>query len=143
MKKPLFVLLVLCVLLLIIAAPACKKVKPGETPEEAEQAKLEADLAAEAAAEAAAAEAAAKPVPPPPKMNDEVYVDIRARQALIYDKYKDDLDLAQQTVDQVYEKHLVILQEFKDFEAKQTREHRADLEKKVLDYMQKILGEYR
>jgi len=46
-------------------------------------------------------------------------------------------------VDQVYEKHLVTLQEFRDFEAKQTREHRADLEKKVMDYMQKILKEYR
>jgi len=143
MKKTVLVLIILCAVLLVVAAPACKKSKPGETPEEAEQAKLEADLAAAAAAEAAAAEAAAKPVPPPPKMNDEVYIDIRARQALIYDKYKDDLDLAQQIVDQVFEKHLVTQQEFKDFEAKQTREHRADLEKKVMDYMQKIMGEYR
>jgi hypothetical protein len=139
MKKTTIILVVLCAVLLVLAPPACKKTKTGETPEEAEQARLDS----EQAAEAAAAEAAAKPVPPPPKMNDEVYIDIRARQALIYDKYKDDLDLAQQAVDQVYEKHLVTLQELKDFEAKQTREHRADLEKKVMDYMQKIMGEYR
>lgn len=139
MKKTTIILVILCAVLLIVAAPACKKAKPGETPEEAEQARLDS----EQAAEAAAAEAAAKPVPPPPKMNDEVYIDIRARQALIYDKYKDDLDLAQQTVDQVFEKHLVTQQEFKDFEAKQTREHRADLEKKVMEFMQKIMGEYR
>jgi type II secretory pathway component PulM len=139
MKKTTIILVILCIVLLVIVAPACKKTKQGETPEEAEQARLEA----EQAVEAAAAEAAAKPVPPPPKMNDEVYIDIRARQALIYDKYKDDIDLAQQVVDQVYEKHLVTLQEFRDFEAKQTPEHRAALEKKVMDYMQKILGEYR
>jgi hypothetical protein len=139
MKKTTIILVILCIVLLVVVAPACKKTKQGETPEEAEQARLEA----EQAVEAAAAEAASKPVPPPPKMNDEVYIDIRARQALIYDKYKDDLDLAQLNVDQVYEKHLVTLQELRDFEAKQTREHRADLEKKVMDYMQKILSEYR
>jgi type II secretory pathway component PulM len=139
MKKTTIILVILCIVLLVIVAPACKKTKQGETPEEAEQARLEA----EQAVEAAAVEAASKPVPPPPKMNDEVYIDIRARQALIYDKYKDDLDLAQLNVDQVYEKHLVTLQELRDFEAKQTREHRADLEKKVMDYMQKILKEYR
>ena len=139
MRKTTVIFVILCAVLLVVASPACKKTKQGETTDEAEQARLES----EQAAEAAAAEAAAKPVPPPPKMNDDVYLDIRARQALIYDKYKDDLDLAQQTVDQVFEKHSVTLQEFKDFEAKQTREHRADLEKKVMDYMQKIMDEYR
>jgi hypothetical protein len=139
MKKTTIILVILCAVLLVIAAPACKKTKPGETPEEAEQARLDA----EQATEAAAGEAAAKPVPPPPKMNDEVYIDIRARQALIYEKFKDEPGLAQQAVDQLFEKHLVTQQEFKDFEAKQTREHRADLEKKVMEYMQKIMGEYR
>jgi glutamate/tyrosine decarboxylase-like PLP-dependent enzyme len=139
MKKTAIVLVILCVVLLVVAAPACKKTKSGETTDEAEQAKLDS----EQAAEAAAAEAAAKPVPPPPKMNDEVYIDIRARQALIDDKYKDDPALAQQSLDQVFEKHLVTLQEFRDFEAKQTPEHRAALEKKVMEFMQRILGEYR
>jgi type II secretory pathway component PulM len=139
MRKTAVLLVILCVVLLVVASPACKKTKSGETTDEAEQAKLEA----EQAAEAAAAEAAAKPVPAPARMNDDVYIEIRARQALIYDKYKDDPALAQQALDQVFEKHLVTLQEFRDFEAKQSREHRADLEKKVMDYMQKIMGEYR
>jgi hypothetical protein len=139
MKKTTLVLIVLCAVLLIVAAPACKKAKEGETLEEAEQAKLDA----EQAAEAAAAEAAAKPVPPASKMNEDVYIEIRARAALIFDKYKDDLELAEKNVDALYEKAQVTLQEFKAFEAKQTMEKRAELEKKVVDFMQKILSEYR
>jgi hypothetical protein len=46
-------------------------------------------------------------------------------------------------VDALYEKAQVTLQEFKAFEAKQTMEKRAELEKKVVDFMQKILSEYR
>ena len=48
---------------------------------------------------------------------------------------------AEQTVGELYEKHLVTQQEFKDWEAKQTMEKRSALEKKVMDFMQKILGE--
>jgi hypothetical protein len=139
MKKNALVLIVLCAVLLIVAAPACKKSKSGDTIEEAEQAKLDA----EQAAEAAAAEAAAKPVPPPPKMTEEVYVEIRARSALIFDKFKDDLDQAERTVEALYEKHLVTQQEFKAWEAKQTPEKRGELERKVVDFMQKILDEYK
>ena len=139
MKKTAIVLIVLCAGLLIVAAPACKKSKGGETAEEAEQAKLEA----EQGAEAAAAEAAAKPVPPASKMTEEVYVEIRARSALIFEKYRDDLEQAEKTVEALYEKLLVTLQEFKAWEAKQTPEKRGELEKKVVDFMQKILDEYK
>jgi len=139
MKKSTVILIALCAALLVVAAPACKKSKGGETPEEAEQAKLEA----EQATEAAAAEAAAKPVPPASKMNDDVYVEIRARMALIFEKYKDDLPQAEQNVGELYEKFLVTQEEFKAFEAKQPLDKRADLEKKVMIFMQKILNEYR
>ena len=140
MKKTALVLTVLfTALVLVVAAPACKKSKSGESPEEAEQAKLDSEVSAEAAA----AEAAAKPVPPASRMSEDVYVEIRARTALIFEKYKDDMVQAEQTVGELYEKHLVTQQEFKDWEAKQTMEKRSALEKKVMDFMQKILGEYR
>ena len=139
MRKTAVALTVLAAAVLLIAAPACKKSKSGETAEEAEEAKLEAELAAEAAA----AEAAAKPVPPPSRMSEDVYVEIRARTALIFEKYKDDLPLAEQTVFELYEKLGVSQQEFKVWEAKQAIEKRAALEKKVVEFMQKILSEYR
>jgi hypothetical protein len=140
MKKTALVLMVLfTALVLVVAAPACKSSKRGESPEEAEQAKLDSEVSAEAAA----AEAAAKPVPPASRMSEDVYVEIRARTALIFEKYKDDMVLAEQTVGELYEKFLVTQQEFKTWEAKQTMEKRSALEKKVMDFMQKILGEYR
>jgi hypothetical protein len=139
MKKTALILIALCAALLIVAAPACKKSKGSETPEAAEQAKLDA----EQAADAAAAEAAAKPVPPASKMNDDVYVEIRARMALIFEKYKDDIPQAEQSMSDLYVKFQVTQEEFKAFEAKQPLDKRADLEKKVVIFMQRILNEYR
>jgi hypothetical protein len=139
MKKLAVVLIVLCSVLLVFTAPACKKSKGGETLEEAEQAKLEA----EQAAEAAAAEAAAKPVPPASKMSDDVYVEVRARSALIFEKFKEDLPQAEKGLEDLYEKFQVTQTEFKAWEAKQTPEKRSALEKKVVEFMQKILDEYK
>lgn len=81
--------------------------------------------------------------PASPKITEEIYIDLTARSALIWDKYKDDPERAQQEVDDLYLKAGVTWKEYKEFEAKLTPFQREALQKKIMDYMQKILHEYR
>jgi len=81
--------------------------------------------------------------PPAPRMTEELYIDLTARSALIWDKYKDEPEKAQQEVDNLYLKAGVTWKEYKEFEAKLTSQQRDALQKKILDYMQKIIHEYR
>lgn len=85
----------------------------------------------------------AAPKPAPPRMNEDVYVEISARSALIFEKYKEDMEQAQREVETVYEKFGVTLKEFRDFEARLTPEKSNELQKRVQDFIQKIAGEYR
>jgi hypothetical protein len=125
--------------LLLFASPGCKK--SGETAARSDEvAQLEAE---QQAAEQAAAEAAAKPAAPVSRMNDDLYIEITARSALIQDKYKENLDQAQKEVDALYDKFGVTIKEYDDFRAKQTPKHRGELEKKVVDFMQKVASEYK
>lgn len=78
-----------------------------------------------------------------PKMTEEIYIDLTARSALIWDKYKDEPEKAQQEVDNLYLRAGVTWKEYKEFEAKLTPQQREALQKKIMDYMQKILHEYR
>ncbi|MCX7974935.1 MAG: hypothetical protein N3B16_10635 [Candidatus Aminicenantes bacterium] len=77
------------------------------------------------------------------KMTEELYIDLTARSALIWDKYKDEPEKAQQEVDNLYLKAGVTWKEYKEFEAKLTPQQREALPKKIMDHMQKILPEYR
>jgi hypothetical protein len=81
--------------------------------------------------------------PPAPRMTEELYIDLTARSALIWDKYKDEPEKAQQEVDNLYLRAGVTWKEYKEFEAKLTPQQRDALQKKILDYMQKIIHEYR
>jgi hypothetical protein len=131
MKKYWIPVLILAVPLVLLSLAGCSK-QPG-TDEEAAQ---EADQPAEETAETAAK-------PPAPKMNDDVYVEIKARSALIYEKYKEDPDQAQKEIEALYEKKGVTFAEYKEFSAKLTFQHTNELEKRVVDFMQKIAQEYR
>ncbi len=83
MKKYWTLILILAVWLVLLGLTGClKQSGPGE--EAVEETEEPAEEAADMAAK-----------PPAPKMNDDVYVEIKARSALIYEKFKDDPDQAQ------------------------------------------------
>lgn len=82
-------------------------------------------------------------VPARPKMTEELYIDLTARSALIWDKYKEEPEKAQQEVDDLYLRAGVTWKEYKEFESKLTPQQRDALQKKIMDYMQKIIHEYR
>ncbi|MGQ9579023.1 MAG: hypothetical protein ACUVWQ_10410 [Candidatus Aminicenantales bacterium] len=90
-----------------------------------------------------AEEAEAPTKPAVPKMTEELYIDITARSALIWDKYKEEPEKAQQEVDNLYLKAGVTWKEYKEYEAKLTLKEKDTLQKKILEYMQKIITEYR
>ena len=139
MKKIFAIGLVLAAVFILIAAPGCKKSSDTPTEEDLEKARLDAEQAAEEAAAKAAEE---KPLPPP-KMNEDVYVEITARSVLIRDKYKDDAEQAEKEVEAVYEKFGVTFKEYKDFQDKLTPQRLGELQRKINDFIQKIVNEYR
>lgn len=139
MKKIFAIALVSWAVLILLNAPGCKTSSDKATLEELEQARLEAEQAAEEAANKAAEE---KPLPPP-KMNEDVYVEITARSVLIRDKYKDDAAQAEKEVEAVHEKFGVTFMEYKDFQDKLTPQRLGELQRKINDFIQKIINEYR
>ncbi len=123
----------LCCLLLVFlfTTSGCRKSSTSEDELQAEEVFVE-----EQPEEAA-------PKPAPPRMSDDVYVEISARSALIFEKYKEDMEQGQREVEAVYEKFGVTLKEFRDFQAKMTPEKSNELQKRVQEFIQKIAGEYR
>lgn len=127
------VLLSLCCLLFdfLFTTPGCRR--DDTSKEELQQEEVFVEEQPEEAA----------PKPAPPRMSDDVYVEISARSALIFEKYKEDMEQAQKEVEAVYEKFGVTLKEFRDFQARLTPEKSSELQKRVQDFIQKIAGEYR
>jgi len=139
MKKIFALALAVGLVGIAFSSAACKKKEAPPTLEELEQSKVEA----EDAAEEAAAEAEAKLKPAPPKINDDTYVEITARSVLTREKYKDDLPQAEKEVEAVYEKFGLTFAEYKEFEKTLTPQRLGELQRKINDFMQKILNEYR
>jgi hypothetical protein len=83
------------------------------------------------------------PPAPQPKINDQVYVEIMARSALIWDKYKDAPADAEKAVEAVYEKFNIVHSEFQEYQRKLSPAKAAELQKSVQEFMQKIASEYR
>lgn len=84
-----------------------------------------------------------KPVlPPPTRISEEIYVDITARAALIFDKYKEDLDEAHRQMDLVYQKYGITLPEYDRFRKNLTLDKKRQLEKQVQERIQVIYKEY-
>jgi glutamate/tyrosine decarboxylase-like PLP-dependent enzyme len=129
MKKYWIPILILAFSLVLFSPTGCSKQPVEEAGEETEEPAEEA------------AETAAKPAAP--KMNDDVYVEIKARSALIYEKFKYDPDQAQKEIEALYEKKGVTFAEYKEFSAKLTFLQSNELERRVVDFMQKIAQEYR
>jgi len=125
---------------LLGAGAACKKTVAPISP--ADKAAAEAKAIVDEAA--AAEEAANKPAPKvESKMNDEAYIEITARSALIRDKYKDEPDKIDPEMEKVYEKIGVTLAEYQEFKKALTPEKDGELMRKVQDKIQTLEREYK
>jgi hypothetical protein len=118
---------------LFLLAPACKK------QSSADPTAIEEEVQEEAAAE----EAAPKPAAPAPKIDDNKYVEFTARSALIHEKYAEDPAAAEKEIEALYDKFGFVFNDYKEFQAKLTPAKSAELQKRVQEFMQKILHEYR
>jgi len=138
MKKIFAFAVIFTVALILLNAPGCKKSGTDATLDELEQAQLEAEQQAEEAAK----QAETKPAPAP-RMNDDVYVEITARSALIRDKYKDNPNQAEKDIEALYEKFGVTFKEYKTFQDKLDPQKAGELARKTSDFMTKVADEYR
>jgi hypothetical protein len=118
---------------LLAAAPACKQAKQVSAALDFEEPVFEVP---EEPAEA-------PPVAPPPKISEPVYIEIKARIALIWEKFKDDPAEAEKAVEAVYEKFNVVHAEFQEYEQRLTPAKTAELQGKIQEFIQKIASEYR
>jgi len=114
---------------------ACKK--PGTAAGEAGPS--EEQLAAEEAAadDEAAAAAAAKPAPP--KVTDEVYIDLTVQSVIIRERNKEDPAATELEVEALFEKAKVTMAEYKDFERKLPLAKSNDLQKKIQEKLQPFI----
>jgi len=84
-----------------------------------------------------------KPVTPPaPRITEEIYVDITARAALIFDKHKENLEEAHRQMDLVYQKYRITFEDYERYRRSLTPDDRRRLEKLVQERIQKIYTEY-
>jgi len=133
--------IVLLAVALLGSGAACKKSAAPMSP--ADKAAAEAKAIIDEAA-AAAEEAANKPAPKvESKMNDEAYIEITARSALINDKYKDEPDKIDPEMEKVFEKVGVSLAEYQEFKKALTPEKDGELTRKVQDKIQILEREYK
>jgi hypothetical protein len=94
----------------------------------------------EAAAEEAfpeEAEPAAKPAPP--KVTEEVYIDLTVQSVVIRERLKDDPAAAEQEVEALFEKTGVTIAEYKEFASKLSPEKMNDLQKKIQEKLQPFI----
>lgn len=118
---------------IFFAGPACKKVKQAADALEYE----------EPAAEAEPEPAEPKPAAPQPKITEPIYIEIMARTALIWEKYKDAPADAEKAVEAVYERFNIVHSEFRDYQQKLAPAKAAELQKNIQEFIQKIASEYR
>ncbi len=84
-----------------------------------------------------------KPVAPPPKITEPIYIEIMARTALIWEKYKDAPAEAEKAVEALYEKFNIVHSEFQAYQQKLPPDKAAKLQKDIQEFIQKIATEYR
>jgi hypothetical protein len=119
------------VAIFLLSAPACKQ-SPQNT-----------ETSEEAVEEEQTAEAAEKPAEPKPRMNEDIYVEITARSALIWEKYKDEPSQAEKEVEALCEKFGLTFKEYKEYQSNLTPQKSADLQKRIQGFIQKVAHEYR
>lgn len=118
---------------LVLTGPACRKGRQTSDPFDLEEPAVEAETEP----------AEAKPLAPQPKITEPIYVEIMARTALIWEKYKDAPAEAEKAVEAVYEKFNIVHSEFREYQQKLTPAKAAELQKDIQEYIQKIAAEYR
>ena len=77
-----------------------------------------------------------------PKISEEIYVDITARAAVIFDKYKEDLDEAHRQMDLVYQKYGITFQDYDRYRRSLTSDNKRRLEKLIQERIQKVHKDY-
>ena len=117
---------------LILLGPACKKVKQAADSLEFEETTTIEPEPVEA-----------KPIAPPPKITEPIYIEIMARTALIWEKYKDAPAEAEKAVETLYEKFNIVHAEFQEYQRKLAPAKAAALQKDIQEFIQKIAAEYR
>ena len=118
---------------LVLAASACKKIKQASEALEYEEPEAEAE----------SEPAEPKPAAPQPKITEPVYIEIMARTALIWEKFKDAPADAEKAVESVYEKFNIVHAEFREYQQKLAPAKAAALQKNIQEFIQKIASEYR
>jgi len=117
---------------LVLSGPACRK---------ARQTSDQLDLEETTTIEPEPAET--KPIAPQPKITEQIYIEIMARTALIWEKYKDTPTEAEKAVEAMYEKFNIVHSEFQEYQQKLPPAKAAALQKDIQEYIQKIAAEYR
>jgi hypothetical protein len=123
-------------LILILSAGACRTKGQAVPTEEEVLTEEEA-----AAAEAEAKEAAVKPAPP--KVTEEIYIEITARSVLIRQKYAEDPAMGEKEVEALLEKTELTLADLKEYENKIGLIKVDLLQSKIQEKIQKLLLEYQ
>jgi len=136
--RPASLLVLGLIALVLVPAVACKSKNPA--PELTEEELLAAEKA-EAEEEEAAKAAAAKVAPP--KVNEEIYIEMRARSVLIRQKYIEDFETGEKEVEALLDKNHLTFADIKEFETRVGQTVLDQLERKIQEKMQKLLDEYR
>lgn len=127
------------IVLVLIPAGACTKKTTGE-PVPTKEELLAAEQQAEE--EEAAAKAAAAAVVPP-KVNEEIYIEMRARSVLILQKYQDDPATGEKEVEAMLVKADLTYSDLKEFENRIGPTNLALLDPKIHEKIQKLWNEYQ
>jgi hypothetical protein len=115
-------------IVLAVSAPACKR--PAEGP---------LDLASVEEETPEETEAAPVPKPAPPKVNEEVFIDLTVQSVLARERNKEDPVAAENEVEALFEKAGVTVAEFKEFEQKLSFEKSNELQKKIQERLQAFI----
>ncbi len=123
---------------LLIPVAGCKSNPQSAGPTEEEL--FAAEQAAEEAEEEARA-AAAKIVPP--KVTEEIYIEMRARTVLLRQKFIEDFETGEKEVEMLLDRNGLTFADMKEFETRVGQPALDQLERKIQEKMQKLLEEYR
>lgn len=129
MKRSGYIFLAFSVLMLLAVLPGCQKKEsvPGED-----------ELMADPSLEETSAEEKPEPKAPVVRMNEDLYIEITARSALIRDKHADDPEQAEREIEALYEKAGVTYKEYREFAERLSPLQHNALQKKIVEAMQKI-----
>jgi hypothetical protein len=121
--------IVFLALAVVFTGAVCKK-SARNVPAGGEEATMEEEFAEEA-------ESAPKPAPP--KVTDEIYIELTVQSIVTREKLKDDPAAAELEIEALFEKAGVTPDEYKEFERKLAPDKLNDLQKKIQEKLQAFI----